>query len=805
MSSRRQMLNTVFTKRFFPEEYRAFANGPLSVCVDRFGGIESIHLLDIRNCNGRLYPALRAVEIFSRNGTILNRPFMTAAMYFENRRTDGTTFRYCPEYPEIHPVGVRSKSFRMRLKPDSMCVALNDPHPGETVILIGKPHYEWKHGVFQSVQNQNSRYQPSWLPNDQRGSDFNPNEPFPDTGTDLQKKPARFLQEENALVFEMDLIFCDHRKKLFAVLTSFHPLEYRECSMQWELSFRHDGSADLSVSMGFGETLSDALEAARDTEKNDLRYWQQETSPDRFPGMPEIHVEDLPEADAFLRKYPYYQAAAIVSDDGRYCCNRAAQNKYGYFAMWDQIFPLRDYLIMGNPEWTKRSLRQIVTYPHVDSAILISLQTVPAANEYLAFTGDLDFIRELMPWFRKFFAFALKFCHPETGLIRNTMACAVDVPQELGVDGLFYEAGINGWWYDFCRGLQNMALSLKDPDLAEQCGKQADRILAHYVDFFYDPEEKFLLGIIPEKRTEKFIPVHVYTATMALEYAHGSVLLRKILPELADFQIRKLHHPMGHTAVPMDSRIPVINLKAFHMNQHLGHECICARMGGHPEEAMHMLHGYFSWCNFYQNAIETFNLCWCMGGGQSQNADWQTFSATGAMQALLHSAMGIAWHRGGLYYLPARQSGKIELQNLHFRNRRCSFRCSGNGPYVEKMQLGRISLVGTCQLPADLFRQSDTCSWEVVRSEQLPDRPLLLSAEDLPIVQWQSSPGTIEFRAGDTAFSSVAVFCPGEAVFSVNGEVVPAESCGNNVQCLHRKFGNNDLIQIQTTNRMDLK
>ena len=88
-------------KRFFPEDYRAFANGSLAMDVERFGGIESIQRLDIRILEGKPYPSMYPVEVFSRNGTLQGRPFQAPAIAFENRRDSGSLFRFCPEYPEI--------------------------------------------------------------------------------------------------------------------------------------------------------------------------------------------------------------------------------------------------------------------------------------------------------------------------------------------------------------------------------------------------------------------------------------------------------------------------------------------------------------------------------------------------------------------------------------------------------------------------------------------------------------------------------------------------------------------------------
>ena len=67
----------------FPTQYRAFFRGELSCCVERFGGIDSISLLDIRECDGKLYPDRMKFPWFCRNmSSTMGRPLYSPAIQF---------------------------------------------------------------------------------------------------------------------------------------------------------------------------------------------------------------------------------------------------------------------------------------------------------------------------------------------------------------------------------------------------------------------------------------------------------------------------------------------------------------------------------------------------------------------------------------------------------------------------------------------------------------------------------------------------------------------------------------------------
>ncbi len=799
------MKDNDLTVQYFPEDHRSFCSGPLGVRIERFGGVECISLLDVLEFEGKSYPERYATSIFTNRGTVLNRPFMAAAVYFEKHCEDGTLFRYAPEYPVFGPNTLKSRYYDMILHRDSMAFRLKNKENGLFSTLIGRSHYECEIGKLQSKKNQLAAYEKSWLPYELRGKNYDPDSPFPEDGVFIGRKEPVFDPEKRTLCFEIGLKFKTHFKKLFTVMTCNSKWDFEAKKTYWMLNAENSGE-DVVIGFGFGETFQQAEKRSRRMVRHEKEYLAEASAPDRFPNCAEITVQGIPGASLFSDLYPAYQRESVITEDERECTIRASQTGYGFFSMWDHIFPIRDFLIMNEPGLAAKALRYIITYPHLETGILCSMQTVPAAWEYYAFTGDSGLLREMMGYFIRFFRFALKFSHPRTGLLKNTLACAVDVPGEFGCKDLFYDSGLNGWWYDFCRSLQNMALLFEDTPLAEETGRIADKILKSFLNTFYSEKEGFLLTAVPSGKTKKFLPVFAYTGTMGLEYAHGEELLRPVIRRLAEFQKSSLRHPLGHTALPVDSEIPCISWKAVHMNQHLGHECRCARLGGEAEEAFHLMNGYMKVFSFYRNAVETFNYCFCLGN-QGQNGDWQTFSATGAMQGLLRGLAGLDWHCGGLRFVPARDNHQLSVRSFGFRGSIYDFSCSGQGAHVGKMTVNGHEISGTLQLPMDITEHPGRKVWSVVRSDAAPGKPLLLNAPDLMISSVRSTVKQLVFTIRSNAYSALEFYCPSNPEIRLNGTPVPCEEFNGNIYRISGVFRLNDKIIVKPVsyNRSSIK
>lgn len=778
------------------EDFRAFANGPLAVCLDRFGGIDSIRLLRIMDFAGDFYPERNTTDLFTRNGRIGNRPLYGPALWFGSWKEDAWVFCDTGE-PEVFPEACRARGFSMYLGKDFISAAFRVEKDFHGALYMDPLRYRYQHGECPSSMNQCTAWHDSWLTHEQRGRDFDPKYPFEDKPVVITKNDPQFDGRENALVFRIDRSYSTGEAPLFAAITSSVPLFFARPQTRWLLRSASPVRT-MRFGFGFGDSRETALAAARGAVKQHFRNMKfaEDRERKRFPGMCRLDLSKLPAATNFAERFPYYQTAAVVRETENKLAIRAAQDKFGYFIMWDHLYPARDFLLMGQPEKAEKAFRFHLEYPHVASFMMVPLQLVPAINEMLAFLPNSELPLRYMAFFRRFFDFTQQWCDPRTGLVANTLCLAVDFPAHVGLEGLFYEAGMNGMWYNACRTIENFALSAGDRDLADRAAETAAKIERSYEKTFFHRKEGFLRTAMRGDGTYPEHELFLYTNTWGLDYIHGLHLFRKLTGALADYQTRKLHHPMGHMFTPVENGLPGRGQPACHMNQHLGHECLCSRLGGRTDEVAHVMKGYLELYEKFGNAIETFNYNYC-AGDQTQRADWQTFSATAAMQALIHGAAGLHWHRGGLFYLPAEDSNSVKIRNFHFRGICIGFSCSGRGAFAASFSWNGRDLRGTMQIPADRMpSEGSSVQWRIRRSAEMPDIPVLLYALDAPVTELRVKKDELAFTIDAKIHAPVCILCRGKARLAVNGKAARFERLSGDRICFDRRFERGDRVTL---------
>ncbi len=755
--------------RLFPDQFRAFVSGPLSVCVGRFGGIDSVDRIDLRKFRGKLYPDRFPIPWITRKASeSMGRP-----LYGPGIRFLANTRQYVPENAELHPFGFRSDPMSMVLRQDSASFRLAGHDSGTFRIVFCRHHMP--SGRWKSLQNQLSRNDTGirWLPDDLRGPGFDPTLPFPENGVVLNRPEPVFDPESGTLVFEIDCAYSGRKTVLFLAAAADRRLEFSVLPDGWALSAGISRGEPVFAGLGFASSAEDARRTAIDAANSFDRLFAEELQT-CTPAL-DVRIEGLPQASEFFRTMPGYQRHLLLGETDRELAIRASASKFGFFALWDDVFPSRDFLLSGEPDRTRKLLRYMLDYPWVETCPWITMHLTLAVGEYLAFTRDTAFLDEALPHLKRFLGFSEKFADPDTGLLKTSLNCGVDNTQEAGLDGLFFASCLNGWWYDSLRTLENLALDRNDGTLAERCAGLARRVDGHYTDFFFDEREGYLRAARRADGTLPSVNVFQNTHTLAMEYPYGRHLFRKILPRLAEWQAVRLWHPMGHTAVPWDSAVPCEMWKSVHMNQHLGHECRTARGGGRADEAFRVMAGYLEYFRKYRCAIETFNLAGCDGDAH-QTSDWQAFSATGAAQGLLRGAGGLDWHRGGLAWVPAEESGDFLVRNFRFRNCTCSIHASGAGSFVERILVNGILLDGTLQIPADIFPASGETEIEIQRSGKRPGYPVLLCAMDAEIERVKvSGQNNLSFRVRNPVHAPVFFFSPRHPSVFLDGKPVPCE------------------------------
>ena len=760
--------------RFFPEDHRTFCNGRLALNIDRFGGIESVHILNLQKFEDKIYPARRAWKLFSRDGRVQNRPYIYPAIRFFREFADGTVRAFFPEFPDIHASAVISNEYEMIIQNEnSFSVRLSDKMTADKrkfICAVTKACFYDQ--TFEPMSNYNQlAHEDIWLPPELHGADFDVNKPMQDGRIELERTAPIFIEKENALVFSIHASAPFFEKDVKFAMLCNEKLTFSEDINQWMLKSDFSNSHETVFSLGIGENEQDAIAQAKNALQCHSSALAAHTAPDRFPKNPEVSISDMPEAAAFIKIAPYYQSALCMAENDSELAIRAAFNKFGFFAIWDHIYPLRDFLICGEVKSARKALQYMLNYPNWDTNPFVMMHLAIALNEYLAFDDDRKLLADFMEPFKKAFNFTLTLADEKTGLLRYGIDTAVDIMPELGLDGLFHASCINSWWYDCCCCFINFAMLTNDNDFAAQAAVYEQKIAENYTKILFNQEHGYLKAAVGANFEEMNCNVFLQTKTIGADYVHGAWLLRKIRKPMTDYIMKHLHHPMGLSAVAYDSEAPAIYLKGTRMNQHLGHSCKVLRSANRIDGVQHQLGNYLYVFSETLNAVETFNYSYCPGD-QTQRADWQAFSATAAIQAIIQGKIGPAWHRGGLFYVPADDNAECTISNFHFNGRKYSLHVTGSGKFAEITVNGK-KLVSSMQIPTDYLLAENHI--EVKRTANPPDRPVINWMIDTQIYDVDSSPAMLNFKIGADIFCKAEFFSAEAAELFIDGKKADAE------------------------------
>lgn len=761
----------------FPEMYRAFVEGELSVCMERFGGINEISLLDVVEADGKVYPDNHAMPIFSRKDvTVLDRHLFGAAIRLFSKDTDGRVFYHYPCNPELYPWGVsgatEKSAFEMLI--DSKRIIFNchyqEDRRNDFLISFSKHHLY--NGEFSSIKNQ--RVTKSGLMQYERaGLVMNPSEPFPNGSARLTWEKPKLC--DNKLLFHARIDFSYASKDLWLAATADVDLSLSEPPALWALSGKWAAKTEICAALALADTREEALHNAETGCQEFLRIRAAKfaKSTRLKEAAPKIDIENLPAARKFMDVAIDYQNAMLV---GGGVGIRAAAYKYGFFAMWDAIYPIRDFLWNGQVDQAKKMLRYLISYPYMNSSPWMSTHLILTLNELLAYSDDAALVDYAWPYLKNFLEVSLKSTNPRTGLVLCHMNVGVDNPKELGLNGLYHASCINSWWYGALRVLENLALERGDLATTAAVRPIIELLETNYLKAFYAEKAGYLRTGVGEDMVPGKVEIYQNTSTIGMDYLHGQYLLRSVVKPLAAYQAKQLYHPLGRTAVSWDSEVCCEMWKCVHMNQHNGHEMKLARLADMAPEAYRVVGNYLEMFERYKTAIETFNLSGDHGNA-SQTADWQSHSATACGEAIRQGLIGIGRHRGGLYYIPADDHHAARMENVQVGDTTVDIRITGQGKYARMTVDGR-ALEGTMQIPVDMLPAGNV-TWEIERSSTPGAAPTLLNAFDLPVRTFSSGKDQVAFTVGRAGRFPIKIsaLCPPAAY--VNGSEIVGEWNGD--------------------------
>lgn len=758
-------------------EVRGFGDHEMAVTIDSDGGICSMSFIDSYLYNGTLFLDEKSLPVFSREeGNSFSYPIYGPAMQTYTITKDHRAILHRPGEQTVYPWGLmggdHEQFYRFLIHDHCLlwncqCSATNRDsfvwcYQPATLFRGSKLAYFDQHGGDGSTQT-GSLYQILGIPQATVLPTINGQTPvaWEEDGYDANQQ---------VLYFRGTVAYPFGTREWFLAVGADTPMQKETAPALCLLRAKWQQQKSITICMALGDTKESAFAKMRShvVRFDAILAEKLATANSIEKSCFKLDAEKLPLAEAFSHMAAQYlDTVKVGKTPSGYIGFRAAIQKFGYFSIWDTIFPIRDLLWNGQAQEACRHITHILRLPNMENTPISGLHAILQWNEIRAFCNEND-MPDLYPEIRQIFSLAAKATEPTYRLLKYCGNTGVDHPEQVGMHEAFLSCEVNAFWYMACRIVRNEAISRGDIPVAEEASGIIASIEAGYAKAFFMEDPGYLRVAAPCDLGPTPFDIFQNSNTLGMDYPLGFYLMKDMVDALASYQSHQLWHPMGHRAAAFDSTIPVEMMKYVHMNQHNGHEMKLQRLSGNMEEVYRVLGEYLKVFDRWKVAQETYNFSrFYIHPGQVAN--WQTFSATACMEALRAAVAGIICHRGGLCYFPAPDCAQVELREVPRKEQKISISVTGEGAYAT-LELDGKPIPGTLQLPADQEGKHMT----VVRQAQLPDHPVLISAYDLPIKQVHvAENGTLSFRCAETAHTPILVQCDHCPTVYANG--IPVE------------------------------
>jgi len=747
-----------------PDEYYAFTDGEIYVTVEKHGGINTIGCLDVFEKDGKAYPDRSMTPvIFQKEGTVCGkRPLYGPAVQFisTTRRPDGSPGRplfHVPDQLELYPFGFRSTSSRfghhtgydMAVIGRDILFSFTNDHPDrhELVIGINKDHIV--QGELGSLKNQ--------VPDGQPGMDKTV--PFEDRRTFTQTwATLGFDAEAGGFCMGGTMGFPYGDKGAFVLITADQPVACRETATRYFLTIPWDSHDRIRVCLVLATSRDQAVARAEAvlTDFDAMVSAKVADSVAYADGAPRLYARGRPDIAPFAVTAPSFLRAMVLAETDKEACIRAATHKFGYFIGWDQLWPAKALLLMGDWALAKKLVRYHITLTGTEHLTMAVPLIVCLVEDIVGVTGDTDYLSDVYARLCELFMTQASRA-ASNGLVSTSNTFGVDDPAEIGITGEVWAADLNGWWYAACRAMENLAILAGDADTQGRAHTAGAAVQQSYLPTFYNDQQGYLYCAV-DAATGRGVEYYQNVSTIAMDTPYGDALLHPRLDAIARFQTEQLCHPAGRSAVAYWDNAHEM-WKNCIMYQHITHEMNLARAAGLGDEISRMMDVYLGHFRRNRTAIETHNLVGT-NGDIGQRASWQAFGARALYSGIVEGLIGIQADLGGFRYVPCNVRGRMAIDNWRFRGARWHIDVRGKGPYVKRMTLDGKRLRGTLKVPADVDDRTRTHTLAIERSRRRFRRPTLLAAPGAAIIRVRSDRATLSFEVASDVHTTLKFYSP---------------------------------------------
>lgn len=758
-------------------EYRSFCRNELSAYIDNDGGIVDLDWIDCYYHNGTVFPDEKKLPIFSRSHTREGEyARYGAAMQLYTRERSGRVLLHRPTEPRFSLSYLQGaddeQSYEMLMDSGRVLWKLEcDSNDRDAVLLCINRRYLFE-GTLPTHKDHHRGVGTTQIGDhyEEAGVPLHVDLPWINGEVTITWTEDGFDDTNQVLLYHGIAEYPYGTVRYTLAFGADAPVKVEAAPGMTVLCVPWDKHECVRIGFALAHTDAEAITALRDglSRYDELREAQLSEEVLRYAEANCVQSARLPFAETYGKATNAALDALLVGPmDGGRIGVRASAGNYGFFSLWDAIYPIRDFLWNGRWDDAARIITYLMKLPAIENTPIAALHLVTAWNEALAFL-PMGAMEDLYPYVRKIFDFARRLTEPTYRLLMCKGNTGVDHADQMGLYGMFLSSDVNGLWYNACRAIRNEAIRRGDDEIAEQATEIIAGVEVGFRKVFFDESVGYLRVGANSDLTPAPIDVYHNSLTLGYDYPAGMYLMRDICDELAHYQSHELWHPLGHRAVAFDSAIPCDWWRYVHMNQHNGHEMKLQRSAGNMAEVYRVMEQVMARSDRWKNAEETTNFS-RFGIHPEQVCDWQSFAATAQMEALRSAVAGVQRHRGGLCYLPADDDNVLTVSNVPLGNERITVTVTGSGAFAKLCCEGK-TVEGTLQYPADLPIKDVT----VCRGEA-PSHPVLLSSLDLPIQDVTVDGSAVRVTCAGTAFTPMMWYAPSKPQVTVNGVSIDCE------------------------------
>jgi hypothetical protein len=434
----------------------------------------------------------------------------------------------------------------------------------------------------------------------------------------------------------------------------------------------------------------------------------------------------------------------------------------GYFVWgWDGMTPLVPCTIANDAEYTAEifrffhnNLHPRYGIPHAfTSTFNLSLkgpfpaqcQYIASLYHYAAITGDIDLVREVMPTCKMILDHCRRDEVQNTGLVSGA-ALWPDFPEAMEEDGHDINALNNSLLYQALRGMEYLAKSTGDVNLADECREWAKRLRINFVKYLYDVEKGYFISscssltMLPRKH---YCCQAIYWITpFARELVSHAP---KRISDFMDNHLRSdkclLSLPHWDTAWMADgnqlgSSYPTSDYFYLNIHKIIGNDYGMKAWLGDVEWFWRQHTAPEAFTPEAENEAEL---------GPDNPGCKQLQAVTCWYSGLYAGIAGMDFDHEGITLTPWGDM-PVNIQGLKMHGTVIDLAISGRGNHLGTLKLNGIPISLACHKIAWSELANGHAKIELIRTEAEPQHPVIVRADGLRVTQIESKPGELSAR-----------------------------------------------------------